>query len=53
MWELSDRDAAGNSSRGAGVVMDARNVHIRAGEQLTAVLGVDDIIRIEDVYNRT
>ena len=44
VWELSDRDASGNSVRGAGVVMDARNVHIRAGEQLTAVLGVDDII---------
>ena len=44
VWDLSDRDAAGNSVRGKGVVMDSRNVHIRSDDRLTAVLGVDDVI---------
>ncbi|WP_374546216.1 mannose-1-phosphate guanylyltransferase/mannose-6-phosphate isomerase [Rhodoblastus sp.] len=44
VWELSDRDAAGNSVRGNGVAVESRNVHIRSDEKLTAVLGVDDVI---------
>jgi mannose-1-phosphate guanylyltransferase / mannose-6-phosphate isomerase len=44
VWELSDRDAQGNSVRGNGVVMDAINVHVRSDETLTTVVGVDDII---------
>jgi mannose-1-phosphate guanylyltransferase/mannose-6-phosphate isomerase len=44
VWELSERDAQGNSVRGNGVVMDARNVHVRSDETLTTVVGVDDVI---------
>jgi mannose-1-phosphate guanylyltransferase/mannose-6-phosphate isomerase len=44
VWELSERDAKGNSIRGHGVVMDASNVHIRSDEHLTTVVGVDDIV---------
>jgi len=44
VWELSDRDADGNSVRGNGVVMNARNVHIRSEDSLTTVVGVDDVI---------
>ena len=44
VWELSERDDKGNSVRGNGVVMDASNVHIRADETLTTVLGVSDVI---------
>jgi mannose-1-phosphate guanylyltransferase / mannose-6-phosphate isomerase len=44
VWELSDRDASGNSVRGQGVVLDGRNVHVRSDEHLTAVVGVDDVI---------
>ena len=44
VWDLSERDADGNSVRGKGVVMGARNVHVRAPDTLTAVLGVDDVI---------
>lgn len=44
VWELSERDASGNSVRGHGVVMDARNVHVRSEEKLTTVVGVDDVI---------
>jgi len=44
VWELSERDILGNSVRGNGVVMDARNVHVRSDETLTTVVGVDDVI---------
>ena len=44
VWELSDRDAKGNSVRGHGVVMDAENVHVRSDDILTTVLGVNDVI---------
>jgi mannose-1-phosphate guanylyltransferase/mannose-6-phosphate isomerase len=44
VWELSDRDVLGNSVRGNGVVMDAKNVHVRSDETLTTVVGVDDVI---------
>ncbi|MCW6509539.1 mannose-1-phosphate guanylyltransferase/mannose-6-phosphate isomerase [Lichenifustis flavocetrariae] len=44
VWELSDRDAQGNSIRGSGVVLDGNNVHIRSDEMLTAVVGLDNVI---------
>jgi mannose-1-phosphate guanylyltransferase/mannose-6-phosphate isomerase len=44
VWELSDRDAEGNSVRGEGLVLDGANVHVRSGHGLTAVLGVSDVI---------
>lgn len=44
VWALSERDQSGNSVRGSGVVMNAKNVHIRSEDVLTAVVGVDDVI---------
>ncbi len=44
MWELSDRDALGNSVRGDGFVQDGVNVHVRSTHGLTAVVGVSDVI---------
>ncbi len=44
VWELSDKDAQGNSVRGHGVVMSADNVHIRSHDHLTTVVGVSDVI---------
>ena len=44
VWELSDRDADGNSIRGHGALLHANNVHIRSDEHLTTVVGVDNII---------
>lgn len=44
VWELSERDEAGNSVRGNAVVMDAHNVHVRSEEILTTVVGVNDVI---------
>jgi mannose-1-phosphate guanylyltransferase/mannose-6-phosphate isomerase len=44
VWELSEQDSDGNAIRGHGAVLDAKNVHIRSEDHLTAVVGVDDII---------
>ncbi|WP_166146313.1 cupin domain-containing protein, partial [Methylosinus sp. RM1] len=44
VWELTERDAQGNSVRGNGVVRDSRNVHVRSDEMLTTVVGVDDVV---------
>ena len=43
VWKLSPRDAAGNAILGNGFTLDAKNVHIRSADMLTAVIGVDDI----------
>ncbi|KAF0209661.1 MAG: mannose-1-phosphate guanylyltransferase / mannose-6-phosphate [Methylocystaceae bacterium] len=43
-YAVMERDENGNSVRGHGVVMDARNVHVRSEDTLTTVVGVDDII---------
>jgi mannose-1-phosphate guanylyltransferase/mannose-6-phosphate isomerase len=44
VWELSDRDEKGNSTRGHSVIMNASNVHVRSDDHLTTVVGVDNII---------
>ncbi|HEY1735944.1 MAG TPA: mannose-1-phosphate guanylyltransferase/mannose-6-phosphate isomerase, partial [Methylovirgula sp.] len=44
VYELSQRDASGNSIRGQGVIMDANNVHIRSDDHLTTVVGVDNVV---------
>src|SRR5664279_1880198 len=46
VWELSERDEHGNSTRGHGVVMNASNVLVRSPEHLTTVVGVDNVIVI-------
>jgi mannose-1-phosphate guanylyltransferase / mannose-6-phosphate isomerase len=44
VWRLSQRDADGNSLRGKAVAVDSHNVLVRAGDQLTAVVGLDNVI---------
>ena len=44
VWELSERDEDGNSIRGNGAMLDAKNCHIRSDDHLTAVVGVDNVI---------
>ena len=44
VWELSERDAQGNSVRGHGLVQEGCNVHVRSDDILTTVLGVSDVI---------
>jgi len=44
VWRLSERDANGNSLRGRAVARDCANVLVRAEDQLTAVVGLDNVI---------
>ena len=44
VWRLSERDADGNSLRGKAVAMDAHNILVRTDDQLTAVVGLDNVI---------
>ena len=44
VWELSERDGDGNSVRGHGALVAAKNVHIRSDDHLTTVVGVNDVI---------
>jgi mannose-1-phosphate guanylyltransferase/mannose-6-phosphate isomerase len=46
VWRLSPRDANGNSLRGRAVAIDSSNVLVRSEEQLTAVIGLKDVIVI-------
>ena len=44
VWRLSPRDANGNSLRGRAVAINSSNVLVRSEEQLTAVIGLKDVI---------
>ena len=44
VMELSDRDGDGNCVHGDGLVMGGHNVLVRSPDQLTAVIGVSDVI---------
>jgi mannose-1-phosphate guanylyltransferase/mannose-6-phosphate isomerase len=45
VWDVMDRDAAGNASEGPVVLMDSRNSLVHSEDQvLTTVLGLDDVI---------
>jgi len=44
VWRLSERDANGNSLRGHAVALDSRNILVRSTEQLTAVVGLENVI---------
>jgi mannose-1-phosphate guanylyltransferase / mannose-6-phosphate isomerase len=44
VWRLSPRDADGNSLRGRVAAIDSTNVLVRSEEQLTAVIGLRDVV---------
>jgi mannose-1-phosphate guanylyltransferase / mannose-6-phosphate isomerase len=44
VWKLSKRDPDGNSIYGEGVMLGAKNVHVRSTGLLTAVVGVENVI---------
>jgi mannose-1-phosphate guanylyltransferase/mannose-6-phosphate isomerase len=47
VWEVLDRDAAGNATDGSVVMLDSRNSLVRSEEPiLTTVVGLDDVIII-------
>jgi mannose-1-phosphate guanylyltransferase/mannose-6-phosphate isomerase len=44
IFDVAQRDAAGNVIHGTGMAMDARDCVIHSDNQLTAVLGVNDLV---------
>jgi mannose-1-phosphate guanylyltransferase/mannose-6-phosphate isomerase len=44
VWELSERDAAGNAGRGPAVFVDTQGSYVASDKQLVALLGVDDVV---------
>jgi mannose-1-phosphate guanylyltransferase / mannose-6-phosphate isomerase len=57
VWELSEKDAEGNASRGDAVFLEARNNHVSA-EHLVCLVGVENlaVIQTDDatlVFDRT
>lgn len=44
VWELSDRDALGNSAHGRVVFVDSRGSYVATDKQLVALFGVDNLV---------
>ncbi|MDN2566086.1 mannose-1-phosphate guanylyltransferase/mannose-6-phosphate isomerase [Aquibium sp. A9E412] len=47
LWEISDKDAAGNVLAGDVLALDARNSLVRADRRLVALVGVEDLVVVE------
>lgn len=46
VWELSEKDEAGNAVSGRGYVLGGKGNYIRSEQGLTAVVGMDDVVVI-------
>jgi mannose-1-phosphate guanylyltransferase/mannose-6-phosphate isomerase len=44
VWELSERDAAGNAAHGTAVFIDAHDSYVTTDKQLVALYGVDNLV---------
>jgi mannose-1-phosphate guanylyltransferase/mannose-6-phosphate isomerase len=44
VWELSGRDALGNSGQGSVVFVDSRGSYVSSDKQLVALFGVDNLV---------
>ena len=44
VWELSERDAAGNAAKGSALFVDAGGCYVAADEQLVALYGLQDVV---------
>lgn len=47
LWEISEQDASGVSTRGDVTVIDSRKSLVRAASRHVAIVGVDDLVVIE------
>ena len=46
VWELSQRDSAGNTSRGPALLVDAKDSYVASDKALVALFGVQDLVVI-------
>jgi mannose-1-phosphate guanylyltransferase/mannose-6-phosphate isomerase len=44
VWELSQKDAAGNAAQGDAVFVDTRGSYVAGEKQLVALLGLDNVV---------
>jgi mannose-1-phosphate guanylyltransferase/mannose-6-phosphate isomerase len=44
VWELSERDAAGNAAQGTAVFVDTKGSYVASEKQLVALLGLDNVV---------
>ncbi|MCA1979391.1 MAG: mannose-1-phosphate guanylyltransferase/mannose-6-phosphate isomerase [Thiobacillus sp.] len=47
LWDVAEKDAAGNATRGDVMLENARNNFVRAESRMVAALGVDDLVIVE------
>ncbi|MCE9659464.1 MAG: mannose-1-phosphate guanylyltransferase/mannose-6-phosphate isomerase [Burkholderiales bacterium] len=47
VWQVAERDASGNASRGDAIVTDSRNTLVHATSRLVGVIGLDDVTVVE------
>jgi len=47
VWQVSDKDAAGNASHGDALLRDSRNTLVHATSRLVGVVGMDDAVVVE------
>lgn len=46
LWDLGEKDAAGNVAIGDAVLEDARNCYVRSDGMLATVLGLEDVVLV-------
>jgi mannose-1-phosphate guanylyltransferase / mannose-6-phosphate isomerase len=44
VWELSERDKAGNAAQGSAVFVDAKDSYVASDKQLVALFGVENLV---------
>ncbi len=47
VWQVAQKDAAGNASVGDAIVTDSRNTLVHATSRLVGVVGLDDVVVVE------
>ena len=47
VWQVADKDGAGNATVGDAIVDDSRNTLVHATSRLVGVVGVDDVVVVE------
>ena len=47
MWQVSERDASGNASRGDAIIENSRNTLVHATSRLVSVVGLDNVVVVE------
>jgi mannose-1-phosphate guanylyltransferase/mannose-6-phosphate isomerase len=47
VWQVAEKDAAGNASVGDAIVKDSRNTLVHATSRLVSAVGLDDVVVVE------